>query len=137
MDLHGCTSSFIPNKDDIRKDMENGTAVMKMYKRIFDDHGYNCISPCSFVTTRAIKSEDKTQKKVKVNGEYVSNSYMVISLKENIKMTEAHMLYSLLSMIAEIGGYVGLFLGVSVKQITVLTELLFDWIDSHCNVRSQ
>ena len=139
MDLYGCTSPFGPNKDNICEDMENGTAVMKMYKKIFNDHGSNdCISPCSFVTTRAIKTEDKTQKKVKYNGEYVSNSYMVISLKENIKMTEAHMLYSLLSMIAEIGGYVGLFLGVSVKQITVLMELLFDWIDSRCNdVRSQ
>ena len=111
---------------------------MNLKSNLIISGGKDCISPCSFVTTRAIKTEDKTQKKWKYNGEYVSNSYMVISLKENIKMTEAHMLYSLLSMIAEIGGYVGLFLGVSVKQSTVLMDLLFDWIDSRCNViRSQ
>ena len=90
MDLHGCTSSFIPNKDDIRKDMENGTAVMKMYKKIFNDHeSHNCISPCSFVNVRAIKTLDRPQKYCKYNGEYVSNSYMIISFKENIKMTTA------------------------------------------------
>ena len=42
---------------------------------------------------------------------------MEISTRENIKVTEAHLLYSVLSMIAEIGGYVGLFLGVSIIQI--------------------
>ena len=42
---------------------------------------------------------------------------MEISTRENIKVTEAHWLYTGLSMIAEIGGYVGLFLGVSIIQI--------------------
>ena len=42
---------------------------------------------------------------------------MEIFTRENIKVTEAHLLYSVLSMIAEIGGYVGLFLGVSIIQI--------------------
>ena len=56
---------------------------------------------------------------------------------ENIKVTTGHRLYSVLSMIAEIGGYVGLFLGVSVKQITIIMDVMFDWIDSCCNVRKQ
>ena len=42
---------------------------------------------------------------------------MDIATRENIKVIEAHWIYSLLSMIAEIGGYVGLFLGVSIIQI--------------------
>ena len=42
---------------------------------------------------------------------------MEIITSENIKVTESHWLYTGLSMIAEIGGYVGLFLGVSIIQI--------------------
>ena len=42
---------------------------------------------------------------------------MEIITCENIKVTESHWLYTGLSMIAEIGGYVGLFLGVSIIQI--------------------
>ena len=40
-----------------------------------------------------------------------------------VKVTRGIYLYSVLSLIAEIGGYVGLFLGVSFNQITKLTDL--------------
>ena len=45
-----------------------------------------------------------------------------IFAKENIKVVRAHYLYSGLSLIAEIGGYVGLFLGISVIQVNRLLE---------------
>ena len=47
------------------------------------------------------------------------------------KVTQGQELYSLLSMVAEIGGYVGLFLGVSVNQITDL----MDSFSEKCKVR--
>ena len=43
--------------------------------------------------------------------------------KENIKVTKAYHIYSGLSLVAEIGGYVGLFLGVSINQITYLFDV--------------
>ena len=52
-----------------------------------------------------------------------------MNFKRNIKVTEAQYLYSGLSLIAEVGGYVGLFLGVSVNQITILVDKLFGYID--------
>ena len=65
------------------------------------------------MTTRLIKTNDKIQPS------YLKKpaAKMEISTRENIKVTEAKLLYSVLSMIAEIGGYVGLFLGVSINQI--------------------
>ena len=56
---------------------------------------------------------------------------VTIKFKEHIKVVEAYHLYSLLSMIAEVGGYVGLFLGISVNQISALVNVVvdrFDWI---------
>ena len=47
-----------------------------------------------------------------------------IGFEKIIKVTKGYYAYSELSLIAEIGGYVGLFLGVSVNQITNLIEYL-------------
>jgi len=47
-------------------------------------------------------------------------------LKENINVIESYHLYSTLSLIAEIGGYVGLFLGVSINQVSVLINVVID-----------
>ena len=52
-----------------------------------------------------------------------------MNFKRNIKVTEAQYLYSGLSLIAEVGGYVGLFLGVSVNQVTILVDKLFGYVD--------
>ena len=62
---------------------------------------------------------------------YDTTGDVVIYVKENIEVKEAYYLYSILSMIAEVGGYVGLFLGVSVNQVSQLINVLFDklvWI---------
>ena len=53
-----------------------------------------------------------------------SSTVVWIYFEEIINVTKGYYLYSGLSMIAEIGGYVGLFLGVSVNHITTLMEYL-------------
>ena len=61
-------------------------------------------------------------------------SEMRLILKDDVLLSEEHFLYSPLSLIAEVGGYVGLFLGVSVKQFSTMMELLFNrfkkWVDN-------
>ena len=49
---------------------------------------------------------------------------VTITFEELIKVTTGKYLYSELSLIAEIGGYVGLFLGVSVNQISNFLDFL-------------
>ena len=58
---------------------------------------------------------------------------MEINLKSNIRVTQAHYLYSGLSMVAEIGGYVGLFLGVSFNKLAILTNTLITRLDTLSN----
>ena len=55
---------------------------------------------------------------------------MRIISRENIKLTKATYLYSTLSLIAEIGGFVGLFLGVSIIQVNAVIDKIFDVICS-------
>ena len=45
----------------------------------------------------------------------------------DIKTTTEYFLYSILSMVAEIGGYVGLLLGVSLFKIADVNNVFIDW----------
>ena len=119
----GCTTPFGPNKDKICQDQESGSKALKIYKDMFVDNVNNCHRPCSFVVTKAIKTRQTWQ-----NGNK-NYSSLTIYFDEYIKITDAHYLYSGLSLIAEIGGYVGLFLGVSINQVSILMHTLLDKID--------
>jgi len=49
-----------------------------------------------------------------------------------IKVYESYYIYSELSLIAEIGGYVGLFLGISVNQVTNLMDFILSKLERLC-----
>ena len=98
-----------------------------MYKEIYEstERKWICNHPCNFISTRATISSGKI-------GSYINNkrsTIATIQFKENIKVIEAYHLYSLLSMIAEIGGYVGMFLGISILQVRYVLDKLLSWID--------
>ena len=50
-----------------------------------------------------------------------------VNFPENVhvQVYESYYTYDGLSMVAEIGGYVGLFLGISVNQVGMLLQKLF------------
>ena len=56
-------------------------------------------------------------------------SYLQIYLKTNIKFQQTIYDYTLLSLLAEIGGYTGLLLGISVANITTVIEKMFQWFN--------
>ena len=56
-------------------------------------------------------------------------STVVINFQENVEVVSSYYLYSGLSLIAEVGGYVGLFLGVSINQIANFIEWILTWIN--------
>ena len=51
----------------------------------------------------------------------------IFYFRRDIKKTSEYILYSALSMLAEIGGYVGLLLGVSVFKIADINNICIDW----------
>ena len=83
-------------------------------KNDFDNY---CYSPCLFHSINAIKTNQFDRN---------MTSMVYMKLKENINIIESYHLYSTLSLIAEIGGYVGLFLGVSINQVSVLINVVID-----------
>ena len=82
-----------------------------------------CTNPCIFVNSRAFKTSETINNKK-------DESVTTIYFQKYIKVVHSFFLYSFLSVVAEIGGYVGLFLGVSVNQIPNLMDTIFDWTTS-------
>ena len=55
-------------------------------------------------------------------------SFLRIYFKSNIKFKQTIYDYTLLSLLAEIGGYTGLLLGISVANVTTVLERMFQWL---------
>ena len=108
-----------PFKDHICQNEVNGLKALDLYNNTIKEYSNNCSMPCSFVSSRFVtmREYDWTEKNTtgKISFEW----------EPVIKVTRGHYLYSELSLVAEIGGYVGLFLGVSINQITKLIDVLF------------
>ena len=85
-------------------------------KNDFDNY---CYSPCLFHSIKAIKTNQFDRN---------MTSMVYMKLKENIIIIESYHLYtySTLSLMAEIGGYVGLFLEVSINQVSELINTVID-----------
>ena len=120
LEQFGCTSPFGSNKEKICKDHQNGSNVMELYWRTIKakEELIKCSMPCLFEKVKATKTS-----------EYGGNGLVGISSIEYIETKEAYYLYSMLSLIAEVGGYVGLFLGVSVNQVSALIGAALDRFD--------
>ena len=127
LEKFGCTSPFGPKKDKICQDKKNGSNVMQLYKKIYQGKRHHTCKPCSFLTSKAIVTKDV---QIKMKNDI---SELNIHCKENVKVFEAHYLYDGLTLIAEIGGYVGLFLGISVNQVSVLMNTLLKKFDGVFN----
>ena len=124
LEIFACTTPFGTNKEKICQDYETGFKVMELYKESMEKYVDNCYSPCSFLTTKAIKTAESFKS-------LYGYGQVSIKLKKNIQVFEAQYLYSILSMMAEVGGYVGLFLGISVNQVSTMFNVVldrFDWI---------
>ena len=52
------------------------------------------------------------------------DSSMRLYFRGRVKVMQSYYAYSGLTLIAEIGGYFGLFLGVSINQITYVTSFV-------------
>ena len=53
---------------------------------------------------------------------------LIFFLRRDVKRTTEYFLYSPVSMVAEIGGYVGLLLGFSLYNITEINNNLIDFM---------
>ena len=127
LELHSCTAPFGPHKDKICDDEKNATTVNDLYKKWYSKSiqvTSGCNKPCSYVTLRTNIIFDREKY-------HDTIARVQIYFKENITVTKAYHIYSGLTLIAEIGGYVGLFLGISMNQIGKLLDMFNHYIQKY------
>ena len=121
----GCTTPFHPDKSNI---CIEGNKKLKA-QSIFNAMLYNqtktkkiCMKPCQ-------------QYIISINREGRSTSSSFTSLEmifpKYVRVSSSYYSYNLLELLAEVGGYVGLFLGVSIIQISGLMETLNTKLDQY------
>ena len=114
----GCTTPFVTKKDNICKNKTDGMKAFKLYKKVtggkFGPNYGSCLESCSFMSIKLITSKEW--------GTNASEGILWLLFSEKVTEIVAYHSYDSLSFIAEIGGYVGLFLGASVYQIADLFQ---------------
>ena len=122
LDKVGCTTPYGPNKNQTCSNTADGNDSYQIYHdegTMFWDSSNSskeCLNPCSIFTF----SIEESAKLFKTN----NNSIIDISFEKFIKVTKEYYIYTGINLIAEIGGYVGLFLGISINQVINLIDFI-------------
>ena len=114
----GCTSPIFRNKSNICIDSSKAKKSFEVeneiYKQALNFNVSNCPFPCQVMITRMEKTYEH----------YYNFPLLEFHFKKLIKVTSTFKSYQGLELMAEVGGYVGLFLGVSVFHISHVFEKL-------------
>ena len=110
MEKIGCTTPFGPNKTQICKDPKKSKNALEIYNRIIGDANDLCLSPCEFIKPHMTLAFDHPN----LNETY---HYVKIINGNRVKVMKSEYSYPFISFVAEAGGYVGLFLGVSIQEL--------------------
>ena len=118
MDKIGCTTPFGLELDNICTEQNKSLEALEMFKdMLWNQKKTRCPYPCNFLINRitTTKYRDET-----------SNDKIMLTFDEYIKVTTSNYGYTELELLAELGGYVGLFLGISVFDLRLVFSKIFN-----------
>ena len=110
---YGCTPPFVKNKGKICTNETIAKQVMEYWNSM--KYETNCPGRCKELLVKRNWLRDKMEKDI---------SEIKLYFYNRVRVVKSYYGYSGLSLIAEIGGYIGLFLGVSINQITYLISFI-------------
>ena len=125
----GCTTPFGEEKDSICTSEEVSKKVFEEFTKSFVSKynlpGEECRNPCTMTPSRITK----------VGETMLDDNYALLRCRfgEYVKVITASYTYSGMSLIAEIGGHVGLFLGISLFGISLETLEKFFHVNFHAD----
>ena len=118
----GCTIPWLPDQSNICINPEDRTKAFNLYQKNRRNQNDICPKSCKFTNmyfgppVTGLQNEDEQ-----------NVARAIFYFRRDIKTTTEYFLYSILSMIAEIGGYVGLLLGVSLFKLADINNTVLDW----------
>ena len=119
MEKFGCTTPFGLNLNNICTNNVTGKQALKLFETLSEKRHFitECPYPCNFVKLFVISLKGRELK-----------TTFKMDFNQYIKVTEAYYSYTELELIAEFGGYVGLFLGISVFDINWIFSKIINYI---------
>ena len=126
MERIGCTTPFGLDLDNICTEQNKSVEAVSLFWPIsangkeVDD----CPYPCHFLRTWITNTEyeDKTS---------FNKGRIMLAFDKYIKVTTSNYSYTGLELLAELGGYVGLFLGLSVFDLRLVFNKIFNTLMPH------
>ena len=116
----GCTVPWVTDKNKTCSEPNLSKRAFQIYQENRRNQNGICPNSCNFTDVNLNPPIVENRQK--------STAETVFYFKRDIKTSNEYFLYTELSMIAEIGGYVGLMLGVSFINIGSLINKLLDKI---------
>ena len=121
----GCTTPFGRNKSNVCNDTKNGLKAAK----VSHDLSFVNITEAKRLCPKSCKYQMMifgAYKIDKSNDETAKHSYLTIKFQRFVKLSKSRYSYTILELIAEFGGYVGLFLGLSINQLSKVFERIIE-----------
>ena len=108
----GCTTPFGISTDKICRNQTLGYNAFKIFELShMIDGSFGCKHPCSYVKVATEMKELTKEAAETSNGVF-------LTFEDEVTVVKAQYTYSILSLFAEVGSYIGLFLGYSVYQLS-------------------
>ena len=114
----GCTTPYGLNKSMICTDIEKAKKAKSLFENMQRNIPKECLNPCKYVVPQLFFTSQQRRKGKK--------NFSILEILNNgaIKVTRSEIGYDALTLLADIGGYVGLFLGVAIVHIKELFKIL-------------
>ena len=106
MEKVGCTPPFVKSLDNICNNQESAKKAMEIYKQ--ENVNSSCLYPCHYLSNFDIST---------ISWESHTNREFGIFFKRFVQMNASKCTFSGLDLFAAVGGYIGLFLGVSIFNL--------------------
>ena len=113
MEELGCTSPYGQNKSNICTRVEKSSKAFSIFEDLTQCNLTEANKYCPKSCAYQILSLDKTYENSPDNK---TQGHLYLRFQNFIKVSKSHFEYGWLELMAEVGGYVGLFLGVSINQ---------------------
>ena len=121
----GCTTPYRPDKSNICTDPEKGKQANDIYKKVEENQTFAaslCPRSCMYQIISLSRFEiGEGQPLSATNLKADKRKTLTLTFQKFIKISKSRRSYTFLELIAEVGGYVGLFLGISINQTFDLT----------------
>ena len=121
----GCTTPFGPDKSKICTNSEDAAKAVALFRNLTRGNSNEADSQCPATCKYQLMTFEQREQGLFWYGlgQLQDKGRVAIAFQRRfVKLSKSRYSYQLLELIAELGGYVGLFLGLSINQLSKLFE---------------